>query len=944
MGAEYKGMRWLKCDLQMQTPADGRHWQGERIEQNQESVAARAFAEACYLSELDIVGITDHNFLSKDFIPHVQKALSELAKIFGREITLFPGFEFEAAGVGRGVHILCLFEPNSDLNLLDAILTECGVTYPRVNNGGQLAKSDINLKSILRIVQEKYSGIVIMPHATSNDGIFDNDSISNWLQQDQFTNPELLAIEIPKPVHLMSPGYRRLLKSGSDCQHGWRRERPIATIMSSDNKKLIDKNAQGAPTPNSIGYRYSWIKMSSPSIESLRQAFLDHDSRIILPEDVLTDVHPHQRVRQAQIESFSVKNVAFLGDQTAHFSKNMNCVIGGRGSGKSTLLEYLRIIFGKDKSNDIDEDTKNRIKRIRETLNELGAELRVSWVNADGVADTITWQNGNPSVEREDMHDADTFFQSLPISFFSQQQLNRLTESKVGTGAQVPQAQRLLELIDGFAFNELEELTAQEKKLKQRIQSSLADIRRVKGLEKDRKIAQQEYQELERQWRARSEIQPDAVKHQKLKAESLYLEELNGESGKQVSDVVALASSIPKSHSSFEIDGAPHEDWLRSFDESVKKLKENFAEQIQRTVDEYLEAVNSLKSTDPKWVALQRDLEEADARFRQACTEKGLTADDVGHLKEIEQAKAKKQREITELNSEIERLHAQTESSDDLIQEMHRIWREQFVKRVEAANRANKLAVLGEEARKFIEVSVQYQFDQASFSNLWRSFGPNDGRTALARSWLELGELLIARFSEVPDNDRTSPWELLRELYIDNEGEGAKQLFRGQAENLKQHIVENIESWDRLRLTRVKDVVDLRLFRPDGTMAGSISKGSLSDGQRNTAALALLLAQEGGPLVIDQPEDELDSNFVFKELIPMLRKVKIGRQIIIATHNANLPVNGDAELVYALEAKDGKGEVRAEGGLDESNVTSAVLDIMEGTEEAFKRRREKYHF
>jgi hypothetical protein len=55
-------------------------------------------------------------------------------------------------------------------------------------------------------------------------------------------------------------------------------------------------------------------------------------------------------------------------------------------------------------------------------------------------------------------------------------------------------------------------------------------------------------------------------------------------------------------------------------------------------------------------------------------------------------------------------------------------------------------------------------------------------------------------------------------------------------------------------------------------------------------------------------------------------------------------VNGDAELVYALEAKDGKGVKRAEGGLDKQEVTAAVLDIMEGTEEAFRRRREKYHF
>ena len=168
--------------------------------------------------------------------------------------------------------------------------------------------------------------------------------------------------------------------------------------------------------------------------------------------------------------------------------------------------------------------------------------------------------------------------------------------------------------------------------------------------------------------------------------------------------------------------------------------------------------------------------------------------------------------------------------------------------------------------------------------------------------------------------------------------------FGANSQELFQHIQDNLERWEKLRCSRVQDTVDMKLFRADGSTAGSIAEGSLSDGQRNTAALALLLAQEGGPLVIDQPEDELDSNFVFRELIPMLRKVKSKRQLIIATHHANLPVNGDAELVYAFEARDGKGEARACGGLDQASVTKAVLDIMEGTEEAFRRRREKYHF
>ena len=936
----YKGMRWLKCDLQMQTPADARHWAGDRLEAGQEAAAAKAFAEACYQQRLDVVGITDHNFLSKDFIPHLQTAFDEIDREFSHKITLFPGFEFEAAGVGRGVHVLCLFEPGTDLTRLDSILTECGVSYPRVNAAGQLEKSDKNLKEILRITQDKYGGIVIMPHATSNDGIFDNDSIAEWLQQDQFTNPDLLAVEVPKPVHLMSAGYQRLLRSGDDCQPGWKRIRPIATLMSSDNKKLVDFDEHQKPTPNSIGYRYSWFKMSEPSIESLRQAFLDHESRIILPEDVTTDTHPAQRVRQATIKSISIKNVAFLADQQVHFSPNMNCVIGGRGSGKSTLLEYLRIILGKDKSKDLDYGTKERIKRVRDTLNEPRAEVEVCWVSADGVEDRIVWQNGSPTVQGRDLADPETFFNSLPLRFYSQQQLNRLTESKTDDGS-VRQAQRLLELVDGFTKNELDELADREHKLKLQIQDAFSNLRKAKTLEKDYKRLQQEHQELDRQWKARSEIQEDARQHQLLKAEARYLEGLAGTPGKQFTDVASLAETIAASHVAFQVTDSTHAAWFRQFDDKVKAAKDSLARTIRDAVEQFEAAVEDLKTNDPAWNAIREELDQADAKFSEACAAKGLTTDDVGHLQEINQSRTKKQREIDETGAEIQRLKEAAGDTGLLMQQLHQIWRDQFQKRVEAAERANELAVLNEGRQRFIEVSAKYQQDHKNFRELWQSFAPSDGRTRLGKNWESCGETLYTLFTG--QEDAESPWQVLEERLSVEQGSTGPD-FGSNSQDLFQHIQDNLERWEKLRCSRVQDTVDMKLFRADGSTAGSIAEGSLSDGQRNTAALALLLAQEGGPLVIDQPEDELDSNFVFRELIPMLRKVKSKRQLIMATHNANLPVNGDAELVYAFEARDGKGEALACGGLDQASVTKAVLDIMEGTEEAFRRRREKYHF
>ena len=924
----------------MQTPADSLHWCGDQMVPGREQQAAQSFAEACHEKRLDVVGITDHNFLGKNFLPFLKSAFDQIFDVHGHRITLFPGFEFEAAGVGRGVHVLCLFNPDDDLTLLDSILTECGVGYPRVNSNNTLIKSDKNLKSILKIIQDQHSGIVIMPHAMSNDGIFDNEAISEWLQMDQFVNPDLLAVEVPKPVQHMNSSFKKLFCSGEDCLPDWKRIRPIATIMSSDNKMLIKTDINERPVPNSIGYRYSWIKMSDPSIESLRQAFLDHESRIILPEDVSSDIHPEKRIKHAQIKSIHIKNVTFLADQEIYFSPNMNCIIGGRGSGKSTLLEYLRITLGKDKTEDLDKGTKDRIVRVRDTLTTPGAELKVYWKSSDGVEDCTFWRDGSLNVLDSDLSDPDTFFRNLPLSFYSQQELNRLTAPK-GEVDKVRQTQPLLKLVDGFKKHELDDLLDQERKLKLQIQDAFNKLRRARTIDKDVKRLEQEYQELDRQWKARSEIQEDAHKHQLLKLEARYIDCLFGASGKQFSDVAKLAEAVADSHLAFDVESSPHRVWFRQFDERVKAEKDRLAKTILDAVDQFERTIEGLKVDDQVWTGIKDELAKADEQFNEACTAKGLTPDDVGHLQEISLSRSKKKNEIDEIATQRHQLQEEAGDVEALIQKLHQIWKEQYRCRTEAAECANRLATLYEGNHKFVEVLVKYQQYRNDFMAKWQSIAPNDGRTRLGRGWETIGETLYDMFSR--NTSAESPWQLLQERLTSVVIMDKNEL--GETwEELSQYLQSNQEKWETLRCSRVQDSVDMKLFRSDGTTAGSISEGSLSDGQRNTAVLALILSQDGGPLIIDQPEDELDSNFVFRELIPMLRKVKSKRQLIISTHNANLPVNGDSELVYALEANGGHGTDLAQGGLDRSKVTKAVLDIMEGSEEAFRRRREKYHF
>ena len=119
----------------------------------------------------------------------------------------------------------------------------------------------------------------------------------------------------------------------------------------------------------------------------------------------------------------------------------------------------------------------------------------------------------------------------------------------------------------------------------------------------------------------------------------------------------------------------------------------------------------------------------------------------------------------------------------------------------------------------------------------------------------------------------------------------------------------------------------------------------LSKGQQCTAILNILLLDNKDPLIIDQPEDNLDNSFIAENLVELIRENKIKRQYIFATHNANIPVFGDAELIIAMEEADGKGLISEKGigSIDACEVKNKVVKILEGGADAFQMRKRKYN-
>ena len=132
-------------------------------------------------------------------------------------------------------------------------------------------------------------------------------------------------------------------------------------------------------------------------------------------------------------------------------------------------------------------------------------------------------------------------------------------------------------------------------------------------------------------------------------------------------------------------------------------------------------------------------------------------------------------------------------------------------------------------------------------------------------------------------------------------------------------------------------------YKPEGAKK-FIPLSNASAGQKTTAILTFLLAYGDLPLLLDQPEDDLDNKLVYDLVVARLKEAKSKRQVIVVTHNANIPVNADAEYIVSMNSETDDVKVRYEGTMDDKKIGKEICDVMEGTKYAFEMRAKKYHF
>ncbi|MAW81141.1 MAG: hypothetical protein CMI63_12960 [Parvularcula sp.] len=164
----------------------------------------------------------------------------------------------------------------------------------------------------------------------------------------------------------------------------------------------------------------------------------------------------------------------------------------------------------------------------------------------------------------------------------------------------------------------------------------------------------------------------------------------------------------------------------------------------------------------------------------------------------------------------------------------------------------------------------------------------------------------------------------------------------GDTDKIRNSLIERI---DTTRVEAISTAVakpEISLSYCDG--AREISFEKASEGQRAAALLFMLLEQPGGPLIIDQPEGDLD-NKIITDLTEKLHEAKQIRQLVFASHNANIVVNGSSELVAYLDIdENGERLIACAGAIDKPSICGVITATMEGGEKAFKDRQSKYGY
>ena len=802
----------------------------------------------------------------------------------------FSGFE---AVTKDGVHFLCLFDSDKE-DFIERFIGDCGI----LDTAAPSPTGTLDSTELLERAKE-WGAVCIAAHVAAEGGLL--KKLSGQSRINVWRSPHLLACALPGPVSDAPEGIRAILEN-KDGQH--KRPRIPAILNASDVTDPQDLKNNAASC---------FIKMSDVSVEAFRQAFLDPQSRIRLHSDKKPD--PHAEFLAMTWEG------GFLRDTAVHFNENLNVLVGGRGTGKSTMIESIRYALGLDPLGD--EARKAHEGVIRHVL-QAGTKvsLLVQSHKPSKRCYTIERSVPNPPVVKDEAGEVLTLSprEVMPgVDVFGQHEISELTKS----------SEKLTLLLERFVDRD-PSLSGRKAKVHLelgRSRSRIVDVRREMKALDERLAALPGLEETQERFR-------QAGLEELLKEKSLLIREerLFSDLGERLEQYRTLrrelVDGLPVDTafvSSKALEGLPNSDILVEIDKTLGNLSTRLTAISDQLADALTEADDAIGDIRTRWNERRQAIEETyENLLRELQKSKIDGAEYIKLRRQIEELRPLKDKaENLKLDLATHEAHRRK-----LLSEWEDIKAREYRETESAAQRVSR------KLRDRVHVEVTMAGNRDPLEQLLREVG---------------GNLAAAMIDRLRGLDQMSLPEFAQRCR-----EGKDSLMKnygfpsGSAERIARAEFDLFMRIEELELPATTKIALNTAAEGEPPVWQTLQ--ALSSGQKATAVLLLLLLESEAPLVVDQPEDDLDNRFITEGVVPIIRREKRRRQFVFSTHNANIPVLGDAELILGLsasgEAKEGHAKIAPEhmSSIDYRAVRELVEEILEGGKDAFEMRRSKYGF
>ena len=601
-------------------------------------------------------------------------------------------------------------------------------------------------------------------------------------------------------------------------------------------------------------------------------------------------------------------------------SPNLTCIIGSRGAGKSTLLESIRETTGNHTTSRVcDSEVWPQVITL-EYVDEVGQQ-------------TMLQREKNGNVENRT--DAINGITQIPIESYGQGD----TANTIQHSEDNPQV--IVDFLDGFLS--LTALQQQDEAIREQLRENQSEMRKLRinlvALPEAQKALENEKKKMKIQEESKA---ADIVKyHNALLKERAFRNDLITD----LKNLITTYKDILGDKTVFEKVASMTDDSIvvgKDYFSAVKSIVEDFRKLVNTKSSELnislSEKIKALNEQLQLWKHKETEIQARIDQKKVELTQQGIPFD-LGKINQIA-------KDILDYEKKVKKLLEDQKKLSELVKARRELIKQRQDNKKEITRRHKTFAQkINSDLRNSVDdfsITVKYLDDlyspefESTLKDLmgWRT------------SQVPKAKIIAANISvyDFVNAIKTKSKATLRAIKTN----GTQLLSEDEIENIlfklnDSFLYEDIESvaYDDLPQITVTKYVD-----KEGSRIPVFKRLSqLSLGQQQSVLLGILLLSDSDrPLLIDQPEDNLDSEFIYKTIVKTLRKIKEHRQIIIVTHNPNIAVLGDAELIVPLKSTNNKAMIISSGSIDNSDTVKLCCQILEGGESAFKQRQEIYGF